>query len=330
MNASILANDGQGTNILDRTNPAKIQIVPEVAQPLVEPVRTIAIRSATHPDQQAWYNTGDAAFAWDLPPGALSVRTGFDQNQQGVPSDVSSAAISEITHHFDDGVWYFHLQVKTADGWGSISTFKVRVDTNAVNPPKFDRFPTTLTEGDVLLVSGAAPSNSSVHLMLRTSLGKLYEQTVKAGEGGRFQAAWTDQLDNDTYNLTAEATSQRGIKSSPSANLVITIQPSRIERVAKPVIDAATIYATIIGIIFLCALWTWYLIQHFRHFRRKVRADVRRTNQLIHVEFKKLLDQAHSKRKLTAEEERMMSILRENIHRAEEEVESDVRDIGQS
>jgi 3-oxoacyl-(acyl-carrier-protein) synthase len=83
------------------------------------------------------------------------------------------------------------------------------------------------------------------------------------------------------------------------------------------------------GVIVLCVLWVWYLIQRARHFRGKVRADIKRTNQLVHVQFKKLLDQARSKRELTAEEERMMAIVREGIQEVEEEVEEEVRDIGQ-
>jgi hypothetical protein len=266
---------------------------------------------------------------WDLPAGTTAVRTGVDQNRQSTPTTVASSVISETRLTLTNGTWYFHLQTKDSKDWSAVSTYKINIDTSAVNPPTFDKFPSTLTEGDVLLVSGSAPKNAVVHMILESSRGDISEQSAKAGEDGRFQAVWVTELNSDTYSLKAESITSRGLKSSRSQDLVITVQPTTIARVAKPVINYATIFVLIAGIIFLCVLWVWYLVKRFHHFRSKVRGDIKRTNQLIHIEFKKLLDQAHSKRDLTAEEERMMSILRENIQQTEGEIEDDVREIGQ-
>ncbi len=331
--ATILANDGQGTNILERTNPLHLtitagapdqQIVPESSIP-----PGISVRSATHPDQHAWYSSSMVAIAWDVPPGVTAVRTGIDHNRQSIPTTIAGSVISEMTLNLEDGTWYFHIQTKDAKGWGSVSSFKINIDTSAVNPPTFDTFPTVLTEGDVLLVSGSAPKNAVIRMSLKNSGGDVLEQSAKAGDDGRFQAVWNAKLNNDSYTLSAEAVNSRGLKSSRSQDVVVTVNPTVIERVAKPVIDYATIFVLVAGIVVLCVLWVWYLVQRARHFRKKVRADIKRTNQLIHVQFKKLLDQARSRRKLTAEEERMMSIIREGVQDIEEEVEDEVRDIGQ-
>jgi hypothetical protein len=330
--ASILANDGQGTNILERTIPLRTTIgtaAPETVPESTMPPAGIPIRSTTHPDQNAWYTNGKVIVAWDLPTGATSVRTGVDHNRQSVPVTVADHLISETTLTLEDGTWYFHLQTKDATGWGTVSSFKINIDSSAVNPPTFDKFPSILTEGDVLLVSGSAPKNAVVRMFLKNSDGDILNQSTKAGEDGRFQAVWSTQLDNDSYTLNAEAVNSRGLKSSRSSDIVITVRPTALERVAKPVISYATIVALVAGVIVLCVLWVWYLIQRARHFRGKVRADIKRTNQLVHVQFKKLLDQARSKRELTAEEERMMAIVREGIQEVEEEVEEEVRDIGQ-
>lgn len=332
--ASILANDGQGTNILERTIPARLVLTAgssdETSVPdSVVPIPGVTIRSGTHPDQSAWYNSTMVALAWDLPTGAMAVRTGLDQSIRSNPTTLAPSLISETTFNVGEGTWYFHVQIKDAKGWGPVSTFRINVDTTAVNPPVFDRFPAILTEGEVLLISGIAPKNALVTLTLGDSHGEKQQQSAKAGDDGRFQAVWQRELGSDSYTLNAEAVSSRGIKSSRSQDMVITVQPTALQRVARPALNYATIFALVAGLIFLCVLWTWYLIQHFRHFRKKVRADVKRTNQLIHVEFKKVLDQARGKRRLTAEEERMLSMIREGIHDIEEEVEKDVREIGQ-
>lgn len=333
-NASILANDGQGSNILERTIPARLKIAAASQETTVVPESTIpapgiAIRSATHPDQSAWYSADMVALTWDMPSDATGVRTGIDQNYYSNPVTVMSPTASETTITLKDGTWYFHVQVRDAKGWGPVSTFKINIDTAAVDPPRFDRFPSALTEGEVLLISGQAPAKSTVHMTLTSGQGDRWQQSAKASEDSRFQIVWPGQLEAGSYTLNAEVVSVKGLKSAPSQDVVIVVRPTALERVARPVIDYATIIALVAGIVFLCVLWVWYLIQHFRHFRRKVRADIKRTNQLIHIEFKKLLDRARGKRRLTAEEERMLSIIRESIHETEEEVEKDVRDIGQ-
>lgn len=329
--ASILANDGQGTSILERTNPARISIT-ETANEEVAPESSmpigIAIRSATHPDQNAWYNMNMVALSWDLPGGVTSVRTGVDHSKQSTPTTVSSPAISETTLTLEDGTWYFHIQTKDEKGWSSVSTFKINIDTQAVSPPVFDAFPVNIIEGEVLLVSGSAPQNAVINMTLKNSDGQVSTQSAKAGSDGRFQAVWPKKLDSDSYTLNAEAINSKGLKSLRSKDVVITVHPTAIQRVAKPVIDVVTIIALIAGVIILCTLWIWYLLQRARRFRRQVRGDIKRAGQLVHAEFRKLLEQARSKRKLTAEEERMMSILREEIQQVEEEIESKVRDIG--
>ncbi|MEK7641703.1 MAG: cohesin domain-containing protein [Patescibacteria group bacterium] len=328
-NASILANDGLGTNILSQSKPVRLSIRAAVQEPRIEPGVTIAVRSATHPDQSVWYASNMALFTWTVPAGVTAIRTSYDQNSQSTPTQSQSIDTPETTVTLTDGTWYFHIQGRDAKGWGPVTHYRVQIDMSAVNPPVFDRFPALLTEGDVLLISGSAVKNSTVKLYLRGGSGYAAEQSTRTGEDGRFQAVWNAQLENDTYALSADVTTSRGLISKRSADRPIMVQPTTLERVTKPVLNYALIFAVLVGIAFLCALWTWYLLHGFGRFRKKIKADVRKTNQLIHVEFKKLLERAHSRRKLTAEEERMMSIIRENIHEAEEEIEKDVKEIGQ-
>jgi hypothetical protein len=194
----------------------------------------------------------------------------------------------------------------------------------SVNPPTFDRFPVLLTQGDVLLISGSAAKNSTVKLFLDGSDGYSHEQSTRTGDDGRFQAVWNGELATGAYGLTAEVTTARGVSSLRSPELAVTVQSNVLVRTTKPVIDYALIFIVVAGIAFLCALWTWYLLHGFGRFRRKIRSDVKKTGQLIHVEFKRILESVHGKRKLTAEEERIMDM----IKKVEEDIEKDLKEIG--
>lgn len=139
---SVLANDGQGTSILDGLGSASIVVnapasesVPteNITPPPVVTNNTLAapqIYSATHPDQNAWYNINIPSFNWDLPSGAVATRLLVGQNPQANPTVNYSPAISEkVLSQLEDGVWYFHVQLRNSAGWGGVSHFRFQIDT---------------------------------------------------------------------------------------------------------------------------------------------------------------------------------------------------------
>jgi hypothetical protein len=138
--ASILANDGQGTNILDSANGTTIVLgggVDTTVTPVVAPTPAPAaptsrgpiITSTTHPDQTAWYNVATVDLSWKNPSAASAVRVGYDTSSKGTPSVVYAPLISHKTIKLDDGILYFHVQEKINGEWGPISTFKIQIDT---------------------------------------------------------------------------------------------------------------------------------------------------------------------------------------------------------
>ena len=146
---SVLANDGQGTNVLKDLSGANYNLisngqVPEgsIASPLPAPEATTPsvisgvppapqVISFTHPDPSAWYATSSASFDWGpLPKGVTSVRILLDRKAKSYPTKTYSPAIdSKEIIGLSDGVWYFHVQEKNKYGWGSISHFRVQIDT---------------------------------------------------------------------------------------------------------------------------------------------------------------------------------------------------------
>lgn len=100
-------------------------------------------------------------------------------------------------------------------------------------------------------------------------------------------------------------------------------------RLIVPVLNYLLVSVVLASVVLLALLWIWYLVHRVHSYRRKIKGDIKHAGQSVHVEFKRLLDAARIKRKLTAEEERILSIVRDNIHEAEEVIEEEIRKIGQ-
>ncbi|MEN9920310.1 MAG: hypothetical protein RL538_203 [Candidatus Parcubacteria bacterium] len=138
---SVLANDGAGTNVLTSMSGGTFTInaaapTPEAEEVVVEyvaPANTPAapkITSSTHGDANAWHTAKEAVLNWELPAGVTAVRTLLDDRASSVPTKVYDTPIRTITlSDLDEGVSYFHVQLKNADGWGKVSHYRLAVDS---------------------------------------------------------------------------------------------------------------------------------------------------------------------------------------------------------
>ncbi len=142
---SVLANDGQGTNVLSSMNGGTFTIQPLSTSPTPEVVEYVPpantpglpqIISKTHADQQSWYPNKEALLQWTLPAGITQVRTLLDDQPTTIPTKVYEDPISEIRlTDLPEGVSYFHLQFRNADGWGRVAHYRLAVDS--VKPESF-------------------------------------------------------------------------------------------------------------------------------------------------------------------------------------------------
>ena len=142
---SVLANDGQGTNILTRLGTANLSLggaasqAPESTTPaeLIGTPTAPKISSPTHPDTNKWYALNDAKFTWPLPADVVASRLLAGGAPQSVPTITYIPAInSKEVSDLADGVWYFHVRLKNKAGWGGISHFRFQIDTE--KPSSFD------------------------------------------------------------------------------------------------------------------------------------------------------------------------------------------------
>ncbi|MFH1820404.1 MAG: cohesin domain-containing protein [Candidatus Nealsonbacteria bacterium] len=129
--ALVLANDGQGTNILTYLQPAKYTVFQQIRLPEL----VSSILSLTHPKQSDWYINNNPDFYWKTLPETTGISFILDHYQDTVPDMVPESYVqSKKYENLDDGVWYFHLRLADSAGWGEVSHYKIQIDTLPPDP----------------------------------------------------------------------------------------------------------------------------------------------------------------------------------------------------
>lgn len=141
VSGAILANDGEGTNILASLGkatyyigPAGIPVVTPLTPTGTQPVQGMVITSITHPDSEKWYSNNDPVFDWELPDGVETVSYLVTDKPTSNPGTIPDGLVSDARFNdIPDGVNYFHLRFRENGSWGPIGHFKFQIDSK---PPK--------------------------------------------------------------------------------------------------------------------------------------------------------------------------------------------------
>ena len=156
--ASILANDGLGTNVFKSSTPINVTILKPTEKPVVKPtpvptpipaptvplpaVNTIQLTSSTHPDQTKWYSNNTPSFEWMVPVGANGLSEIIDTIPTTIPPKTYQVLSSSYSTSviLPDGIAYFHIRFRNAKGWGPATHYAVQIDTTK---PEFSIDPVT-------------------------------------------------------------------------------------------------------------------------------------------------------------------------------------------
>jgi len=133
---AILAADGKASNIITSMRSGVYTLEPKE---IIEKAEYITIDnspgvpkvfSKTHPNQNKWYKDKDVVLSWDAKKDISGVRFLVNRSSEGIPNVLYEGKNnSKLLKNIDDGVWYFHLQMKNENGWGKIAHFRFQVDS---------------------------------------------------------------------------------------------------------------------------------------------------------------------------------------------------------
>lgn len=139
---SVLANDGNATNVLGTTAGAFVIINEDQTATSVDTTdkpkekttteSTPVITSSTHPDSTKWYSLRDASFEWAVPSTVTAIRTIYSEKETSQPTKVYDPPVTNRSFTLDsDGVTYMYVQFKNGNTWGTIARYKFQIDTEA-------------------------------------------------------------------------------------------------------------------------------------------------------------------------------------------------------
>lgn len=191
---SVLANDGQGTNILASMGRASFELGGSqtsgsqnkgegTAQPAPEETRqgqapaAPQVSSPSHPEEAKWYSNNNPVFQWRLTNDITGVNVLADHEPATNPGTRSDGLFSSYEYKdVEDGIWYFHIKLKNAKGWGAVSHFRFQIDTKPPEP------------FSIKIVDGKETDNPRPTIIFDTTdnLSGIAHYKVKVGEGDFF------------------------------------------------------------------------------------------------------------------------------------------------
>lgn len=224
----VLANDGQGTNVLTSQGSGTYTITAAAAP---EPEKNLpaapTVSSSTHPDQNQWYAKSDPAFQWTTQNGVTGYSFSLDDKETAAPDTVQDGSDSSKSFTgIADGVWYFHVRAQNTDGWGPAGHFRVRIDTTP--PAPFSIF--------ALLASDNTPNvERQVSFETTDAASGVHHYTLRIDEdaeididAGSTTPYTLPKLTAGQHLITAKAIDFAGNTTTATATLVIGAAPGQV------------------------------------------------------------------------------------------------------
>ena len=283
-NASVLANDGQGTNILTGVQGATYTIESILAPAIVQEEtqttqvedqqsqpdtnllpRKPDIQSHTHPDQNIWYSGIMGDFYWDITDEIESVAISIGRNPDSNPSINYSPPIDERSMiGLDNGVWYLHAKYKNEHGWGPVSRYTFRVDNEPPTEPDMIIFGSGDGENSIKISLAAEDQLSGMdHYQLTFNNDSFYR--IELDEADRYQI---DDLPDGVYTVSVNAIDKAGNSSAISTQITFeegvvqkegsVLVTTSLQRQDRPIDQSGSLWRN----IFLAALVSFAVIEY--------------------------------------------------------------------
>lgn len=349
---SILANDGDGTEILTSKSGATYTLTPAVVPKDTSATGTTTkstkvitlplVTSDTHP-QDTWSHLTDGTFTFDISSTVTALRLLADDKPGTIPTvtyapPITTRAIADLP----EGISYLHVQYKTAAGWGEVLHYKLQIDTTA---------PTTFTIKEVAPRVFTFESKDALSGILR------YDIQIDGGtpvaftdDGGHTFTVGEQSPGSHTLLVRALDAAGNATESTLAFTIVAPAEAVPPPLPPVPVVsDSAflsqgtfiiAILSVITPLIALVLLLGWLLHLAWRTLggmKRKVDIEIAEARAAVHQSFVtmrgdfgqdiELLRKASVKRKLTREESKILKHLQSSIDAAETAISKEISDI---
>ena len=346
---SVLANDGEGTNILSGMTGATFETVSAENQsavstaPSVNPLTPQApqISSPTNPNPDDWYATSSPSFSWPLSSDVTAVRILYDTSPTSIPTVLYSTPIaSKDLSTIPDGTYYFHVQLKNQSGWGGVSHFRFKIDTA---PP--DSFVISFPNG----ATSTTPVEN-VSFKTQDSLSGVDHYSVQVDNQSAFTLSPTDvgtsyalpAQSSGAHSIIVTAYDAAGNSTVATANFFINyvVAPTfanQLVTLGGVIVNYASLGLVAVLVLALLLGVFWKTFKKISRLKQEVKKEVSQAEDILHRSFDllkedvnehiRLLLKAKTRRDLTKEEELFLKKFGSNLGEAEKIISKEIRNL---
>lgn len=362
-NGSILANDGEGSELLTSRGSAQFTLVgTAVPQDFVvsdgdreemtasaQPELLPEVASVSNP-AAAWSKEETGTFNFTVPEGVVAMRLLIDTKPNSIPTVVYQPPLTEKTiEGLADGISYLHVQYKSADGWGDILHYELRVDTV---PPAAT--PITVVSQDTFLVGAEDVLSGVARYEIQVDGGGVF--TLAGEEAAVFILPSSLALTAGKHVLTVTAFDQAGNSTATTTSFDFTpveVVTPTVEAEATPdplavtyslllpkgaiLITILSVVIPLLALVLLLGALLYFVWRSVGGLRRRVEREAKEASDIVRQAFYHLradlevdietLKKAHDKRKLTREEAKILKRLQANLDTAEQAIGVEIADI---
>ncbi len=351
--ASVLANDGEGTNVLTGTNSATYTIVDNtkkeiltetVVDPSVEKINNLPSKKQTNINiEEIRSNVGNkiqTRFIITAP----DKDPGVPYNIQIDSSEVYEWNDSNGTHIYETIPLPYgpHLiKVTTKDLQGkTLSVYKNFV-INGLSQPTVTEYPNNLIIGDSLKIKGISDLNTSVVVSInKMEDGKLLNinevATVIVNEEGVFEFDYKKPVTTGVYIITLKSSNDSGMESEPTEAIRINVKENNLT-VWEKITSFLTVFIPAFGLLILVVFILTYAVYRYHKFRLRLKKDLTKAESLIKKSFGLLEDdmkeeidifkKIKNKQALTTKDKEFISGFKKDLEEAESLIIKELKDV---
>jgi len=340
--ASVLAADGQGTNVYQSSPAANFTVAaastsaPPTPTPVTppsnstsealifgDPLRAPEVGSAAFIDSEVWYKSTEGLFTWTLPLDVNALAIEIATSSDNVPNLNTDALYEPPIDEFRitkemliDGIQYFSIRFKNQVDWGVTLNRKLQID--ATPPLAFDidiRMNTTPSSFPLVVFEARDETSGVAYYELTITDKETFRVTPDEAKLGYLLS----ELEDGTYTVKIVAYDQAGNIRVSTKPVLITagwVKPVVTEEV-KSFRDFFTavnlLIFFLIVIVILQLIYIWYERNQIKLKEKKLRRETREVQDQMEKIFSALRDEIYDQVNLITKRKRLSKSEREAV-----------------
>ena len=356
--ASVLANDGLGTNVLASNNSAAFTIIENIKKEEPIPTNTvnsnIKLNTINEKPKEAPKKTNTISIEeiknnLNNKIQARFIITSTDKdpnapyNIQIDSSDVYEWNDESGSHVYETIPLSYgpHLiKVTTKDNSGkTISVYK-NFAINGLSQPTITEYPNTLLIGDKFTVKGVADPNTTVIFSInKIENGKLLNinegGSAVVDEDGVFSFTYDKPTTKGVYLVSLKTRNDSGLESEPTNAIRINVRENTLT-VWERITAFLTVFIPAFGLFILIVFILTYALYRYRKYRLLLKKDLLKTESLIKKSFgileedvkqeMEIFRKIKNRQSLTAKDKEFVTSFKKDLEEAESVIIKELRE----